>query len=325
MKTRFVILALAAVAALPLPAQQVVSLRARIEPWPETVVIDGIEILHVQKNVYMLSGGGANVTAQIGDEGILLVDTGSPNQGEKIVAAAQHLTKRPFRYIVDTSADADHAGGNAGAMKAGGGKFGAMNVPGRLINEGILEMSTQNAMDRLVKGGVAGDAVPESTFNTAHKSFYSNGEAVELLAEPAAHSDSDAIVFFRGSDVISTGEVFRTDSYPVIDVAEGGTVAGELAALNRILDITVPERNEMGGTRVVPAYGRICNQSDVLEYRDMLTIIRDRIRDMVKKDLTLAQVKAARPTLEYDGLYGQSVVTGDRFIEVVYNELSKRK
>jgi glyoxylase-like metal-dependent hydrolase (beta-lactamase superfamily II) len=330
MKTRLAILAVAAAAALPTFAQQVPTVRALTEPWPDIVKVDGIEILHVQKNVYMLVGGGANVTAQIGDEGVLLVDTGSPNQGEKIVAAAQHLTKRPFRYIIDTCADVDHAGGNTGAMKEGGGRLGANGIAGRTANEGILEISTENAMNRLLKGSpnfppATGEAVPESTFFTPRKSLYSNGEAVQILFQPGAHTDGDAIVFFRGSDVISAGEVFRTDSYPIINVAEGGTIAGELAALNNILDITVPERNEMGGTRVIPAYGRIGNQSDVLEYRDMLTIIRDRIRDMVKKNMTLAQVKAAKPTLEYDGLYGQKVVTGDQFIEVIYNELSKKK
>jgi glyoxylase-like metal-dependent hydrolase (beta-lactamase superfamily II) len=330
MKIKSAILVLAAAAAIPVHAQQVPTVRAMTEPWPEIVKVDGIEILHVQKNVYMLVGGGANVTAQIGDEGVLLVDTGGLGQGEKIVAAAQHLTKRPFRYIIDTSADVDHAGGNAGAMKAAGGRLGANGIPGRTANEGVLEISTENAMDRLLKGGAnfppaAGEAVPESTFFTPRKSLYSNGEAVQIMFQPSAHTDGDAIVFFRGSDVISAGEVFRTDSYPIIDAAAGGTIGGELAALNNILDITVPERNEMGGTRVIPAYGRISNQSDVLEYRDMLTIIRDRIRDMVAKNMTLAQVKAARPTLEYDGLYGQKVVSGDKFIEVVYNDLSKKK
>jgi glyoxylase-like metal-dependent hydrolase (beta-lactamase superfamily II) len=330
MKTRLAVLVFAAAAAIPTQAQQVPTVRALTEPWPEIVKVDGIEILHVQKNIYMLVGGGANVTAQIGDEGVLLVDTGGIDQGEKIVAAVRHLTKKPVRYIINTSADVDHAGGNASAMKAGGGRLGANGIPGRTANEGILEISTENAMNRLLKGGAnfppaEGEAVPESTFFTPRKSLYSNGEAVQILFQPAAHTDGDAVVFFRGSDVISAGEVFRTDSYPIIDAAAGGTIAGELAALNNILDITVPERNEMGGTRVVPAYGRICNQSDVLEYRDMLTIIRDRIRDMVAKNMTLAQVKAARPTLEYDALYGTKAVSGDKFIEVVYSDLSKKK
>ena len=173
---------------------------------------------------------------------------------------------------------------------------------------------------------MTGDALPASTFFTPHKDFYSNGEAVQLLYQPNAHTDGDVIVFFRGSDVVSAGDVFRTDGYPVIDAANGGTIQGELDALNVILDITVPERNQMGGTRVIPGHGRICNEADVLEYRDMLTIIRDRVRDMVKKNLTLPQVKAAHPALEYDGLYGtRKEWTGDMFLEAVYRDLSRKK
>jgi cyclase len=149
---------------------------------------------------------------------------------------------------------------------------------------------------------------------------------VQLFFQPKAHSDGDVMVFFRGSDVVSTGDVFRTDSYPVIDSAQGGSIQGELDALNSILDITIPERNQMGGTRVVPGHGHICNEADVVEYRDMVTIIRDRVRDLMKKGMTLQQVKAIRPTLEYDGLYGtRKEWTGDMFIEAIYTDLSARK
>ena len=192
-----------------------------------------------------------------------------------------------------------------------------------------MVISHEKALNRMMKGtpgfaALTGDALPGSSFFTPEKDFYANGEAVQLLYQPQAHSDGDVMVFFRGSDVISTGDVFRTDSYPVIDTAKGGTLQGELNALNTILDITVPERNQMGGTRVIPGHGRICNEADVLEYRDMLTIIRDRVRDMVKKNMTLEQVKAARPTLEYDGIYGtRKEWTGAMLIETVYAELAR--
>jgi len=113
--------------------------------------------------------------------------------------------------------------------------------------------------------------------------------------------------------------------YPLIDGSRGGSIQGELAALNTLLDITVPERNQMGGTRVVPAYGRVANEADVLEYRDMLTIIHDRVQAMVAKGMTLQQVKAARPTLEYDGIYGKKPEwTGEMFLEAVYRDLSQQ-
>jgi len=319
-------LALAAAAAPRAGAQQPTA-RALTEPWPEIVKVDGIEILHVQKGVYLLVGGGANVTVQIGEEGVTFVGSGGPGQGEKIVAAARRLTKKPLRYLVNTSADADNVGGNSAIVKASGGTNGAAANGGGTANTGILVMSHENALNRMIKGTAAfpaltGDALPESTFFTPKKDFYANGEAVQIIHQPKAHTDGDVVVFFRGSDVVATGDIFRTDGYPVIDVARGGTLQGELDALNAILDITVPERNQMGGTRVVPGHGRICNEADVLEYRDMLTIIRDRVRDMVKKNMTLEQVKAAKPMLEYDGIYGtRKEWTGEMFLEMVFNEL----
>jgi cyclase len=317
-------------AATPRAGAQQPTARALTETWPEIVKVDGIEILHVQKGVYMLVGGGANVTVQVGEEGVTLVDSGAPGQGEKIVAAVRHLTKKPLRYLVNTSADADNVGGNGAMVKAAGGTNGAAGNGGGTANTGILIMSHEKALNRMMKGtpafpALTGDALPESSFFTPKKDFYANGEAVQILYQPKAHTDGDVIVFFRGSDVISTGEVFRTDGYPVIDVAKGGTLQGELDALNTILDITVPERNQIGGTRVIPGHGRVCNEADVLEYRDMLTIIRDRVRDMVKKNMTLEQVKAAKPMLEYDGIYGtRKEWTGAMFLETVYKELAKQ-
>jgi cyclase len=324
-----VVLVLAfAAAATPRAGAQQPTARALTEPWPEIVQIDGIEILHVQKGVYMLVGGGANITVQIGEEGVTFVDSGAPGHGEKIVAAVRHLTKKPLRYLVNTSADADNVGGNGSVVKAAGGTNGPGGNGGAGgANTGILVMSHENALNRMMKGtpafpALTGDALPESSFFTPKKDFYANGEAVQILYQPKAHTDGDVIEFFRGSDVISTGEVFRTDGYPVIDVAKGGTLQGELDALNTILDITVPERNQIGGTRVIPGHGRVCNEADVLEYRDMLTIIRDRVRDMVKKNMTLEQVKAAKPMLEYDGIYGtRKEWTGAMFLETVYQQI----
>ena len=319
-------LALAAAAAPHLGAQQPTA-RALTEPWPEIVKVDGIEILHVQRGVYMLAGGGANVTVQVGDEGVTLVDSGAPGQGEKIVAAVRHLTKKPLRYLVNTSADPDSVGGNAAIVKAAGGTSGPANGGGA-ANSGVLVISHENALNRMMKGtpafpAMTGDALPASSFFTPRKDFFANGEAVLILHQPKAHSDGNVLAFFRGSDVISTGDIFRTDGYPVIDTAKGGTLQGELDALNTILDITVPERNQIGGTRVIPGHGRICNEADVLEYRDMLTIIRDRVRSMVRKNMTLEQVKAARPTLEYDGIYGtRKEWTGAMLIETAYAELA---
>jgi glyoxylase-like metal-dependent hydrolase (beta-lactamase superfamily II) len=171
---------------------------------------------------------------------------------------------------------------------------------------------------------LTGEALPESIFFTPRKDMFANGESIQLLFQPNAHTDGDLLVFFRGSDVVSAGAVYHTDMYPVIDASRGGSIDGELAALNTLLDLTVPERNQMGGTRVVPAYGRVASEADVLEYRDMITIVRDRVRAMVAKGMTLEEVKAARPTLEYDGLYGTNKAwTGEMFLEAVYRDLGR--
>jgi cyclase len=320
--------AIAIVAALvvnPARAQEDPTVRALSEKWPEIVKIDGIEIVPVQKNVYMLVGGGANVTLQIGEEGAMLVDAGSAGNAEKLIAAVRNLTRKPLRFLVNASADPDHVGGNGGIVAAAGGPTGIVaGALGRPANAGILTIAHQDAVNRMTSGAapLKGDAVPVSTFFTEKKEFYANGEAVQLFYQPKAHSGGDLVVFFRASDVVSAGDVFRTDSYPVLDVGTGATLQGEIDALNLIIDLAIPERNQMGGTRIVPGHGHLCNESDVVEYRDMLTIIRDRVREMLKKDMTLKQVRTARPTLEYDGIYGRrEEMSGDKFIEIVYNDL----
>jgi cyclase len=171
---------------------------------------------------------------------------------------------------------------------------------------------------------IATAAWPTDTYFPEEKDIYFNGEAVMLYHEPNAHTDGDSIVFFRKSDVVVAGDTFVTTSYPFIDQANGGSIQGEINALNRLLDIMVPGRVQEGGTFVIPGHGRICDEADVVEYRDMVTIVRDRIQDMVTRGMTLAQVKAARPTLDYDRHYGADtgLVTTAGFIEQVFKDLS---
>jgi len=312
-------------------AQVVPTVRALTEEWPETIKVDGIEILPVLKNVYMLVGGGANVTIQYGDEGVVMVDSGAPGQAARLQAAVRRLTRKPLRYLINTGPDPDHVGGNGDMVSWAGGTSGpqAGQGGGRPPNVGTAVIAHEGAYNRMIAGSpqlpaLTGEALPESTFFTPRKDLYANGEPVQLLFQPAAHTDGDVMVFFRGSDVVAAGEIYRTDQYPLVDLARGGSINGLLAGLNNLLDITVPQRNQMGGTRVVPAYGRISNEADVLEYRDMLTIIRDRVKMMVDKGQTLEQVRAAGVALEYNAAYGTKPNwTGDMFIEAVYNSLKK--
>jgi len=165
-------------------------------------------------------------------------------------------------------------------------------------------------------------ALPTDTYRGKQKDLFFNGEPIVLLHQPAAHTDGDTLVFFRSSDVISTGDIFLTTSYPVIDLERGGSIQGVIDGLNRIIELTVPEDFQEGGTLVIPGHGRICDEADVVEYRDMVTIIRDRVRDMKTRGMTLEQVKAAKVTADYDARYGSN---RDAFLEAVYRTLGGKK
>ena len=268
---------------------------------------DEPEVLHGPGARARDRANGANVVVQAGEQGAFVVDSGNGTATDSVLAAVRRLTPAPIRYLVNTSADADHIGGNA-ALSAAGLNFAAQNAPGNsgipIVAAPIVAREEVLARISAPTGAVAPmpfAAWPSSTFAGGLKTMFVNGEGIELRHQPAAHTDGDTLVYFRGSDVIAAGDVFSTDSYPRIDVARGGTVQGVIDALNRIIDITIPRFNQQGGTRVVPGHGRICNEADVVEYRDMVTIIRDRIAAMAGRGMTLPQILAARPTLDYDG------------------------
>ncbi|MCU1335170.1 MAG: hypothetical protein JWO19_751, partial [Bryobacterales bacterium] len=281
-------------------------------------VDDGeIHVLPVQGNVYMLVGGGGNTTVQVGKDGVLVVNTKLAVHADKTLAAIRQISDKPIRYVLNTSADPDQTGGNEKVAAAGSTITGG-NVAG--VNAGFpaTMVAHEKVAARMSEAGAPPAAWPMDTYFTDSKDLFVNGEAVQMFHQPAAHSDGDSLIFFRRSDVVSTGDIFVPDHYPVIDVAKGGTINGVVNALNRILDITVPAEKQEGGTMVIPGRGRLCDEADVVEYRDMVTIVRDRIQDLVKKGKTLEQVKAARPTQDYDPLYGPS----DAFVEAAYRSLA---
>jgi glyoxylase-like metal-dependent hydrolase (beta-lactamase superfamily II) len=283
----------------------------------KAIADDGeIHILPVQGNVYMLVGGGGNTTVHAGKDGVLVVDTKLASQAERLIAAIRKISDKPIRYVLNTSADADLTGGNEKVADAGRTITGG-NVAGFNAGFPATMVAHEKVAARMREAGAPPAGWPMDTYFVEGKDLFVNGEAVQLLHQPAAHSDGDSLVFFRRSDVVSTGDIFVPDRYPVIDVAHGGSINGVLAALNRILDITVPADKQEGGTMVIPGHGRLCDEADVVEYRDAMTIIRDRIQDHVKKGRTLEQVKAARITQDYDPLYGPS----DAFVEAAYRSL----
>ena len=276
-----------------------------------------IHILPVQSNIYMLVGGGGNATVQAGKDGVLVVDTKQAAQADKLIAAIRKISDKPIRYVLNTSADTDLTGGNEKLASSGATITGG-NVARFDAGFGATMVAHEKVGARMREAGAPPGGWPQDTYFTEGKDIFVNSEAVQIFHAPAAHSDADSLVFFRRSDVVSTGDIFVPGRYPVIDVAHGGTLNGVVSALNRILDITVPADKEEGGTMVIPGHGRLCDEADVVEYRDAMTIMRDRILDLVKKGRTLEQVKAARPTQDYDPVYGAS----DAFVEAAYRSLA---
>jgi cyclase len=282
-----------------------------------------IHILPVQGNVYMLAGAGGNITVQVGNDGVLIVDTQYAPLSEKILAAIRTLSKGPIRYVINTTYDADHTGGNEPIRKAGSTIAGG-NVAGDIQDaaEGAQIIAHDNVLMRMADR--PSGSLPTSTFLGDSKKLFFNGEGIEINHQPAAHTDGDSIVFFRRSDVISTGDIFTTSSYPVIDLAVGGSIQGVIDGLNRLVDMIIPVYGQEGGTLVIPGHGRLSDFGDVINCREMTIIIRDRVQDMIKKGMTLEQVKAARPTRDYDPLYGSVPGwTSEMFVEAVYKSLKK--
>ncbi|MDC1436819.1 MBL fold metallo-hydrolase [Gammaproteobacteria bacterium] len=289
-----------------------------------------IQVLHVRGNIYMLVGAGGNITLQAGDQGVLIVDTMYAPLSDKIYSAIRSISNKPLTYIINTHAHSDHIGGNAnlammGSNIAGGNTidlFAGTGEQAKIVaHENVVNSILATEEDQLDIEGW-----PTDTYYTASKDLFFNGEAIMITHQPNAHTDADSLIFFRRSDVISTGDIFRTTAYPFIDVANGGSMQGVLNGLNNILDMAVPADRQEGGTMIIPGHGRLTDEADVLDYRDMLTIIHDRIAYRIDQGDSLAQVLATEPTFDYDDRYGlnSGTFTTEKFIETIYNELSSQ-
>lgn len=296
-----------------------------------------VEVIQVRPNVYMIADAGSNIAVHVGWQGAIVVDTGSAEMSDKVLAAINRITNQRIRYIVNTSADADHVGGNEALSKAGLTLYpyagsGDAITDFRTNSGAAAIMAHENVLLRVSaptgqKSLFPSAAWPTETFTGRARSLYLNNDGMQIIYQPAAHSDGDSIVFFRRADVIVTGDLFDVTHFPVIDLEKGGSIKGEIDALNRLIDMTIPAVPLVwheDRSLLIPGHGRVCDQADLVEYRDMVTIIRDVIQDMIKRGMTLEQVKRADPAKGYRGRYGSDTGpwTTDMFVEAVYKSLT---
>lgn len=297
---------------------------------------DGIELFKVRSNFYVLTGLGANVGIQFGTDGVVVVDAGDAAHADRLIAEIKKLTPGLIRYIINTNADADHVGGNQKVAKAGKSFLAARGPFGPPPNGGAAAILASEGVLTRMSTATGAAAFPEAAWPTeaaipdARKYLYLNDDGIEVMAQPNAHSDSDSLVFFRRSDVVMVGDIVDMRRFPVIDLAGGGSINGEIAALNRIINLAIPSVpivSREAGTVIVPSHGRILDQTDVVEYRDVVTIVRDRVQDLIKQGKSLAEVKAADPTQGYRKRYGSDTGpwTTDMFVEAVYKSLAANK
>ena len=293
-----------------------------------------IQVLPVAGNVHVLIGAGGNITVQSGDDGVLLVDTGVASMSDEVLMAIRTISTRPLRYIVNTTARAEYTGGNAAIAAAGetipfraadytAGPQGALDIDRASIIAYYTVLHRMSAPTGETAASPEG-AWPDNTYSIAQKRLYFNDEPVVIM-QRTANTDGNSIVLFRKSDVVSVGAMLDLTGYPRIDLEAGGSMEAMVEAMNRLIDVVVPEANAAGGTMVIPGHGRIADHAEVAYYRDMLTIIRDRIQNMIEKGMTLDQVRAARPTRDWDARYGSATGpwTTDMFVEAAYRSLSK--
>jgi len=302
---------------------------------------DGLDVVQIRPNFYVIGGAGGNIVMQTGPEGVILVDSGSTENADKVLAAIRRVTDLPIRYIINTSMDPDHVGGNDRLARAGLSILPGAVAAGAGLNDDLVSnsgrasvLAHENVLTRMT-AATGAQAIPfalwpTKTFAFRQYAMYLNGEGIQVIHMPAAHTDGDTIVFFRRGDVIATGDIIDTTRWPVIDIKRGGTVQGVLDALNRLMDLTilnVPLQWQADRTFLVPGHGFVYDKLDLLEYRDAVTVVRDRVQAAIDEKKTLAQVKAANPTLGYRSQYGadKGPWTTDMFVETIYNELAAKK
>jgi cyclase len=297
-----------------------------------------LDVVRVRSNFYMIAGAGGNIGVQIGSDGIVLVNAGIEAASGQVLAALRKLTPLPIRYVIDTNAEADFVGGNGKLAKAGKTIFtnvlGNQDVADAMTNGGAAAILAHDSILQRMSAPTGkaspfpNDALPTEAFYPKRYTLRMNDEGIEVLYEPAAHSNADSFVFFRGSDVVVAGDVLDKNRFPAIDVANGGSIQGEIDALNKLIELAIaptPFIYKGVGTYVIPGHGRLCEQMEVVDYRDMVVVVRDVIADMIKQGMTLDQIKAASPAKPYETQYGRQEGSTSAFVEAIYKSLTAKK
>lgn len=277
---------------------------------------EGVElsIIPVAGNVYMVQrpGGGGNIGAQIGPDGVLLVDSLFAPLTDRLVNAVGAVTDEEIRFLINTHIHGDHTGGNANLAERGVVIYSHENTRKHFFEE-------RSRVPR--DGGRFGNQQPAAarpliTFNDV-MNFHMNGEDVLVFHAPPAHTDGDAFVYFPESDVLHLGDVYRTTSYPIIDIYNGGTLRGTIAALDKAIELAGPD------TKVIPGHGmEIVGRDEVIEFRDMILDIQRKVLGMIREGKKLDEVIAAQPTAEYDAEWTDDPGWGSEdFVPIVYYQL----
>lgn len=298
---------------------------------------DDLDIVQVRPDFYMIAGAGGNIGAQIGSDGIILVNSGRAEMTDQVSAALKKLTPLPIRYIINTNADADFVAGNSRLAKTGQTIF--INTLGAggtgTDSRGAAILAHDSILQRMSAPSGKTPPYPQEDWPT--EAFYPerqtlrmNGEAIEVMHEPFAHSDADSFVFFRASDVVVAGDVLDMTRFPVIDIEHGGSIQGEINALNKLIELAVPPTPFIYrgvGTYVIPGHGRLCEQMEIVDYRDMVVVVRDVIADLIKQGKTLDQIKEASPAKPYETQFGSKTGpwTTSMFVEAIYKSLTPKK
>ena len=261
-------------------------------------------------NIYMLTGAGGNLGVSVGDDAVFLIDDQYAPMAPKIKAAIAAISTKPVKFVVNTHWHGDHTGGNEAFAKSDAVIVAHENVRKRMSSDQVIEFlkSSVKASPKV--------ALPVVTFTT-NMSFHLNGEDMVVTHQPNAHTDGDAIVHFKNSNILHMGDLFFNKLYPFIDISSGGSVDGVIAAADRALAMS----ND--ATKIIPGHGPLSSKADLLAFRTMLATIAPRIRQMVKDGKTLEQAIAAKPTAEFDAVWGKGFVPPARFVEMLYNDVKR--